>query len=233
MGKASVKISTASIITCLLMLTSCNYSIDKSSKNDRQELSPIEKASLSYDVVRSRIFIPRCITCHGSSGRVSLDSFEAIKSHLPAIERTVFVDKSMPKSGSLSDNELAILRAWIDAGAPEKSASPNVPEPTPVPQPVVPLEPKFESIKINIFEKRCTVCHSTGGQASQVSLGTISDLVNSPRDLALPGNPDESGLVLAIERGDSKRMPPAETGDALTPDQIKVIRDWIQNGASD
>jgi uncharacterized membrane protein len=153
MGKAAIKFSTTSIITCLLMLTSCNYSINKSSKSDRPELSPIEKASLSYEIVRSRIFAPKCVACHGSSsGRVLLDSFEAVTSHLPAVERAVFFDKSMPKSGSLTDDELAILRAWIDAGAPEKSSSPGVPEPTPTPQPVVPLEAKFESIKINIFE---------------------------------------------------------------------------------
>jgi hypothetical protein len=53
-------------------------------------------------------------------------------------------------------------------------------------------------------------------------------------ELVLPGNPDESGLVIAVERTDEKRMPLAKSGfSPLTPDEMTAIRNWIANGASD
>ena len=59
-------------------------------------------------------------------------------------------------------------------------------------------------------------------------------LMNSPLELVLPGNADESGLVLSVERSDKKRMPPAEDGYSALKDAEKTaIRLWITNGAKD
>ncbi len=61
---------------------------------------------------------------------------------------------------------------------------------------------------------------------------TRKDLLDSPRDLVLPGDPDESGLVIAVSRTDAKRMPPPSTGKPPLADaEIAVIRQWIMSGA--
>ena len=91
--------------------------------------------------------------------------------------------------------------------------------------------PTYDSIRETVFERRCVACHSKGGKAEDVPLEPLADLLASPRDLVLPGNPDESGLVIAVERGDKKRMPPASGGEALTGEQVRAIRAWIQAGA--
>ena len=58
-------------------------------------------------------------------------------------------------------------------------------------------------------------------------------LLDSPLMLIDLVNVDESGLLIALERTDDKRMPLAEEGySALAPEQIRIIREWISNGAN-
>ncbi len=99
------------------------------------------------------------------------------------------------------------------------------PQATPTP---LPLEPNFESIRANIFEPKCLGCHSEGGRAEHIPLGTLDDILNSPRELVIPGNPDESGITLAIERQDEKRMPPPPRRGPLSSEEVAAIRKWIE-----
>jgi uncharacterized membrane protein len=152
---------------------------------------------------------------------VNLETYAATKNQLLKIAMTTLVEKSMPKNGRLTGNQAALLTAWIKVGAPEGS--------TPG-QPIEPLEPKYSSIRKNIFETRCLSCHAAGGSARGVPLIPYQDLLNSPRELVLPGNPDESGLMISLTRQDSKRMPPPNAA-ALLDAEIAVIRKWITEGA--
>ena len=95
----------------------------------------------------------------------------------------------------------------------------------------IPLEATFASIQGNIFQSRCISCHSAGQSAWRVPLDTREEVLNSPRELVIPGNADESGLVLAITRTDDKRMPPPKSGSALSPKAIGIIKQWINEGA--
>ena len=84
-----------------------------------------------------------------------------------------------------------------------------------------------------IFQISCTECHSPSGTGKRILLDRES-LMNSPLELIIPGNPDESGLVVSIERSDDKRMPPAKEGYvALKNEKKAAIRKWIENGAKD
>jgi mono/diheme cytochrome c family protein len=216
-----------------LAISSCNYRVDKTAGATGPATGPNSKAQISYADVNRAVFQPRCISCHGSEGGVNLETYDSVRSQLSAIERAALRDKSMPKQGSLSQNEIEILQAWISSGAPlviDKPSTGGGEQPAPTPLPSV--EPKFDSIKSKIFSVRCISCHSAQGSAHNVSLETRDDLVNSPRELVIPGNPDESGLILSLERTDDKRMPPPKTGGALSQDEIQVIRSWIQAGAN-
>jgi mono/diheme cytochrome c family protein len=230
-----VQIMNVSLLTILIFVfTACNYSLDKSSGDPSGGIPVGQLGALSYGVVRARVFSPRCIACHGNSGGVNLDSYESTITNLVQIRRTTLELKTMPKGAPLSKDEAALLSAWIQMGAP-KDAPNGSSAPAPLPG-SGPLEPTFLSIKENIFSNRCVVCHNAAapGAAKNVPLDNKSDLLNSPRDLVLPGNADESGLVIAIERNDDKRMPPASSGAAsLSADEIKKIRQWIQSGAKD
>ena len=80
-----------------------------------------------------------------------------------------------------------------------------------------------------ILARNCLVCHGRDPSSRQ------ADLRLDNRDDALavikPGNPEDSELlarITAMDPGD--RMPPPDHGQ-LDPDEIRILRDWIEQGA--
>jgi uncharacterized membrane protein len=209
-------------------------------------VSSPKQDEIDFRLVKQEVLVPKCIGCHGRGAKISLDSYDQVKTRLSEIIRLVLITKTMPKATSLSQSQYDLLLNWIGLGAPETSKKQSS-----VPGKQTPpgsddggagpgsgatepsLTPSYESIKSNIFSRRCVSCHSSSGPAAQVVLTNREALLTSPRELVLPGNPDESGLVIAVERTDSKRMPPPDSGGALTGEEIKTIREWIKNGAKD
>lgn len=210
-------------------LTSCNYTRLKEPKDlgnlSFGDLKPEEKLSkMNYSFINAKILEPKCVSCHGTSGDMSLESYASIKSNLSKIEQTVFIEETMPKRGALTSEEKRLLWNWIRMGAPMESS-----EPPPEEEPMVAT---YESIRSHIIEPKCLTCHNPAGTGNKISLDR-QELLDSPLELVLPGNADESGLIIALERIDDKRMPPAKEGySALKPEQIQIIREWINNGAN-
>lgn len=206
----------------------CEYTKYKEEQETSQkfDLSREQKGQLSFNYVYQQVFAPNCVSCHGNSGNVNLETYAGVFAQISKIKTSVFENRAMPKRGTLTNRELSILWNWIELGAPAQPQG-GPPEPTPEP-----IKPTFESIDKNIFQITCVKCHSAEKSGKRVLL-TKDELLNSPRELVLPGNADESGLVLVLERKDEKRMPPAKEGySQLKQDQLKAIRDWINQGAS-
>jgi mono/diheme cytochrome c family protein len=85
---------------------------------------PSTQPLVTYANVQSQIFTPQCIRCHNSglakpSGKVTLDSYNAVISFLSKIENELLVDQSMPPSGPLSTGDQALFQAWVNAGTPQ------------------------------------------------------------------------------------------------------------------
>jgi mono/diheme cytochrome c family protein len=216
------------ILIAALIFVGCNYTKIKDSpddKNTQYNLPSGKLGELSYGLLAQKIFTPKCITCHGTSGSVNLESYSEVLRHLAQIEKSVFNEHSMPKRGSLTSEEMSYLWNWIQMGAPENAQNGSLP---PLQEPI---QATFESINNRIFQTSCKDCHNSTGSGKRIPLDKES-LLNSPLELVIPENPDESGLVIAIERLDGKRMPPAKAGYSPLSDEAKqAIRKWIQNGA--
>lgn len=219
-----------SLVLMAGVLSSCHYTRLKTPPEaiDNQKfgnLKPAEKMSMmNYDFISSRILKPRCIACHDSSKDVNLETYDLVKSNLLKIKNSVFVEESMPKRGSLTDEEKRLLWNWILLDAPIRSEEES-PE-------VEPMIATFDSIRMNIFEPVCSTCHNPDGTGKRILLDRQS-LLDSPLLLIDFEIPEESGLLVALERKDDKRMPPAKEGySALKPEQIEIIREWIKNGAN-
>ncbi len=186
-----------------------------------QEFSTLK---VTYAEVRDKILVPRCLSCHTGGGRVSLQSFAEVKSHLPQIERMVLIEQRMPPGNLLNENQRSLLERWIRAGAPESDSGTL--------EPIHELKANFAALKKSVLEPKCAGCHSAGGTAASVPFNTLDDLLNSPRDLVIPGNVEESGLWIALTRSDSKRMPPASSGASpLSDSELAAVRAWIESGA--
>lgn len=206
----------------LLTLNGCRFYVDK-----KEPLLLPQAGRVGYALVRERVFAPSCIACHGQSGGLNLENYTNTAAALSRIEKVALISKVMPPNKPLSSGQSELLKMWIEAGAPE--SIPDEPM-----HPPIQLTASYQSIRQGIIEPKCMACHSSGGPAAKVPFEKYSDFLNSPREIVVPGNSDESGIVIAVERDDVKRMPPAETGASkLSDHEIKIMREWIQNGAKE
>jgi uncharacterized membrane protein len=217
-----------------LLIAGCAYKVDKrgGAKGIGMAGPPAELVQrVSYRDV-SRIFQARCVSCHGNSGGVNLDSYPNAGAALDRIWQSTIAERRMPKAPmpDLTDDERMTLWAWIVAKGPEFPLNGSHQEKPPQ----VVLEPKFDSILAVVLEKKCVLCHQPGGKAERVPLLTRSDLLDSPLDIVIPGNAEESGLILVTAETARKRMPPADSGFApLSAEETEVIKAWINAGAKD
>lgn len=227
---STLKVFKLILLGCLL--ASCTYREEKGS-NSYKEIIPSEKliAKASFAQVYNEVFRPKCIACHGTNGNVNLESYGEAKNNLSKIKQITLIERKMPMAPypPLNDQELMTLAAWIFAGGPEL---PSNGEPPPPPPP--PLKPEFLSIKKNIFEVKCMSCHSSNGEAKKIPLDDLDFLINSPKEIVIPGNAEESGVVLVLQENAIKKMPPPESNiEPVKPEEIKIIEEWINNGAQD
>lgn len=110
---------------------------------------------------------------------------------------------------------------------------------------------KSGSLSVNSTERVNTAeTHSTdkntegiSAESCQIELGNYNELLNGDeerrRDIILKDDPtagtlaEESQLLISIQRRDGKdQMPPPEFGfEPLSPEEIKVIKEWVIQGA--
>lgn len=218
---------------CLLVfgaaLISCGPPTHKAFR-ESEILNPPQKVieSVSFNELYLRVLEPKCIGCHGASGNVNLGNIEGARKFLGKIRQAVLIDQKMPKApyAALSFEELQMVSAWIKAGAPASpkngDAAPSIP----------PLESTFASIRDRIIIPKCVACHRAGGTSPRILLDSVSEMVNSPLEVVIPGKPDESGLILVVQSNARKKMPPSESGiGPLKLEEIDVIIAWIASGA--
>jgi len=134
---------------------------------------------------------------------------------------------------SACGSQVAIPNTVEPSSTPEPTAT-IVPtetmEPTPVPTST--LEPvSYAEDILPIFQRSCIVCHGgERGTEEGLNLSTYQDLLHGSDNgvVIIPGDAANS---LLIEMVTSKKMP--KRGPKLLGFQIKLIADWINQGASE
>jgi mono/diheme cytochrome c family protein len=88
---------------------------------------PPPPSALNYAAIQKAVLTPHCISCHGSSGGVSLTSYASVlKTVNPGSPQgsslyTAIATGNMPRGGSqLSSTLVNEVYDWIKAGAPQK-----------------------------------------------------------------------------------------------------------------
>lgn len=86
-----------------------------------------------------------------------------------------------------------------------------------------------------ILAKHCFTCHGPDEEARRAGLrldtsdGAHADL--GGYQAVVPGDADASELMFRVTNEDpDMRMPPADSGDALTEDELETLRRWIESG---
>jgi len=88
-----------------------------------------------------------------------------------------------------------------------------------------------------IFDAACLKCHDSTKpkQAAKLSLDTLEGVLKGDRDgkIVIAGDSAKSDLVLSVAHiGDPDSfMPKGKGAKPLTPEQIGLIRAWIDQGA--
>lgn len=224
--------------------------------------SRAQTPGVTYDDL-APILESRCVMCHGGSSpaaALKLDSFENVMaggrngpiarggdpSGSELIRRLKgTATPRMPMTGPpfLSDAEIGLFEQWIAAGMPvgggKASPSSGGPDATGVAATSRkgPGEPvTFEQVA-PIFATRCTKCHTDGGLMGAAPEGfrltTYAETISSfDRVRVVPGNPLASELVRRI-RGYARPRMPRDGPPFLSEDELKLIEDWIRDGARD
>jgi mono/diheme cytochrome c family protein len=146
------------------------------------------------------------------------------------------IEPRMPMDGPpwLSDEQIALIAAWVDAGMPEGAALPAAPAPA------APSRPEGEvwfSDVEPIILQRCVKCHSEGSLLGAPPEGLrLSDLslilAGGESAVVVPGNPGLSLLWRHVAGVEEPRMP-FDGPPWLDDGQVALIREWIAQGARD
>jgi len=83
-----------------------------------------------------------------------------------------------------------------------------------------------------LLSDRCFACHGPDEEARESDVRLDTAARPEHKGLIVAGKPAESELFQRINSSDrKKRMPPTDSGKELTPDEIELIRRWIEEGA--
>lgn len=203
------------------------------------------------------IFAENCVACHGGEDAVlglRLDSLDGIRRGSengpvavpgePADSELVrrikgLIEPRMPLTGPpfLEDSQIAVIEDWIAAGMPGEASAPGQAEAAPRRVPG-PGEPVAWPDVAPILLKRCVKCHTDdglmpGGPPEGLRLKTRElVLAGGDRVVVIPGNPGASEIVRRI-RGQSRPRMPLDGPPFLSDEEIRLIVDWIAQGAPD
>ena len=197
----------------------------------------------------------RCVFCHSGEDAplgLRLDSHEAVlagsengpvvlagqPAASPLMRRLRGeIAPRMPLDGPpfLSDAQIALVGGWIAAGMPGggEAAAPEAP---PRRRPAPGEDVLFADIRPILF-KRCIKCHSDNSRLDAppegLRLDSIANVLAGGERLAvLPGRPEMSELWRRVAGLARPRMP-LDGPPWLDEDDIRLIGDWIAQGARD
>jgi mono/diheme cytochrome c family protein len=123
----------------------------------------------------------------------------------------------MPPSGPLSDDQIALITAWINQGAKIDDA---------------PVSDLFTTAVLPIFRSSCYQCHSGNQPKGQLHLDVkslaLKGGVSGP--VIIPGDSGSSRLLQRVLGAGGESQMPLK-GASLTKEQIAVLRRWIDEGA--
>ena len=191
------------------------------------------------------ILTENCYSCHSDAAIAGLrvDSREALLKGgdsgsalipgdpekslmIQAVQQTGAL--KMPKGGKLTDAQVADLIAWVKMGAPWSEAEKAQPVPVKTTA-TAGGDDYFENRVRPILANHCYMCHTDTATAG-LRVDTREALMKggSTGPAIIPGDPDKSLLIQAVEQTGVLKMP---RGGHLSDDEIKILRDWVKMGA--
>lgn len=206
-------IPLAAVAAFTAAVSSCSFSRNKASPSDGNDVAV--PMNVGFADIQKAVLTPSCLGCHATQFP-HFSAYEDVKAALGEIQQAVFNDHSMPQSGSLSDNQLAILKRWIDSGAPEVAQQGVSPAPTPSPPPQT--TPTWAGLRRTLVNVSCASCHFPNNPDGRVDLTDVKTFKASIGTI----------LYVTLVEKDSP-MPPIDQAP-LTLDQKRALTEWVIAG---
>src|SRR5262245_48000157 len=90
----------------------------------------------------------------------------------------------------------------------------------------------FNRDVLPILSANCFPCHGPDAQKRKADL-RLDTREGALAAVVVPGKPDKSELIARVAAADGDgRMPPPKHGPRLKPEQVQVLRAWIEQGAA-
>lgn len=208
------------------------------------------------------IFDANCVLCHGGEGATLGLDLSSLDGTLAGSDRGAVVvtgdpeaselilrvrgdrQPRMPLTGPpwLSDDEIALLTAWVASGASKErsvaDAEASDPAPTEAPSTDAaergPAAGSFADVD-RILSSRCAYCHMPNGAMGPAPEGLVltnhdARLEGGERIVVVPGNPIASELLRRVVGLGTPRMP-FDGPPWLDEADVESLRVWIEAGA--
>lgn len=211
-----------------------------------QEPLPVVSGSKTFCDVKP-ILSTYCSGCHGATPAAGapagfrLDVFgtagvKGAHDMAARIKARAVDARTMPPSSPLPAEQLALLSAWIAAGAPD-CAPGQTTNPTPNAQ------VSFKADVQPIFNAYCVSCHGGADPRRKLNLEAAFSYSALMREAEIesgyfrvvPGNVNQSLMALGIGGGLAGVVPAMPYGTPglkqLSPDAYEVVRRWVEQGA--
>src|SRR5215210_684908 len=99
-----------------------------------------------------------------------------------------------------------------------------------------PSEIRFNRDIRPILSENCFACHGPDAPArkADLRLDTKAGLFGKSKHAVaiVPGDPSKSEAVARVQNADPDEvMPPPKTGKKLTPEQVDLLKRWVEQGA--
>ncbi|RZS56624.1 c-type cytochrome domain-containing protein [Sphaerotilus mobilis] len=201
------------------------------------------------------LFQQRCVLCHSGAGAAAGLALDTLAGLTKGSTRGAVVVSGQPGSSELvkrlkgislprmpltgppwvDDADIARVERWIAAGLPAGGAIAPAAA-VAAPKPAAGQPPTWAHVA-PILATRCAKCHSPQGLMGPAPEGYVlnsyeATVSANDRARVVPGRPEASELSRRV-KGHARPRMPYDGPPWLGADEIKLVDDWIRQGARD
>ncbi len=178
----------------------------------------------------------KCATCHNTTALTAgldLSSYEGLMKGgkdgaviIPNNSTTslLLIKQSTQHFANFSADEMALMKQWIDAGAPAPLAPPT-PAPTSAPAASGATSQGYETNIASMLNAKCTMCHKGAAAPKGLDLTSYDNLMKGGSDGPVIKAGDSAGSKLIEVQS---KAHPAN----LSADELTLFKQWIDAGAT-
>jgi len=201
-------------LSILTFVCSCNYNNVHGEAppkgGDTNNVSAL--SNLDYASVQATVIGPQCLRCHssagGAKGGLSLETYQQVRASMNQMYYRAIEKRDMPDAG-LPQNQYDLLKAWIEAGAPEKNIGGKASAP-------IKGAITWKVIREQVFAASCLDCHAGSKPDAGLDLENIEAVRKNINGIF------DSAIV--------KQTMPLEPYAAMSDSHKQALMKWISQG---